>query len=203
MRQISRRGQRQGPPRRFLMSLYARYGTVLRNPPRSRGVGDRRSFPWQGQRHTLSVRPRESGDPGAKHSNVSKSGPPLPRGRAEIVAPSVVTIPLSKSAVRLSELQIGKRKSAPVCMLRARGSPSFRLSHLPRVEGGWRADKAQCPDCSRRMSGSGRTMVHSGAPAPCGAPTGIFGLRLVNVRTGQELSVPGRFLRASPVGRFA
>ena len=133
-----------------------------------------------------SVRPRESGDPGAKHSNVSKSGPPLPRGRAEIVAPSVVTIPLSKSAVRLSELQIGKRKSAPVCMLRARGSPSFRLSHLPRVEGGWRADKAQCPDCSRRMSGSGRTMVHSGAPAPCGAPTGIFGLRLVNGRTSRS-----------------
>src|SRR5262245_49201780 len=77
-------------------------------------------------------------------------------------------------------------------MLRARGSPSFR-SHLPSRRGGWRADKAQCPDCSRRMSGSGRTMVHSGAPAPCGAPTGIFGLRLVNGRTSQELFVPGGF----------
>jgi hypothetical protein len=86
-------------------------------------------------------------------------------------------------------------------MLRARGSPSFH-SHLPSRRGGWRADKAQCPDCSRRMSGSGRTMVHNGAPAPCGAPTGIFGLRLVNGRAGQELSVPGGLIRASPVGRF-
>src|SRR5262249_46029153 len=84
----------------------------------------------------------------------------------------------------------GKTISAPVCMLRARGSPSFH-SHLPSHRGGWRADKAQCPDCSRRTSGSGRTMVHGGAPAPCGAPTGIFGLRLVNARTSQELFVPG------------
>ena len=31
-----------------------------------------------------AVRPRESGDPGTKYSNVSKSGSPLPRGRTEI-----------------------------------------------------------------------------------------------------------------------
>src|SRR5262245_11510263 len=37
------------------------------------------------------VRPRESGDPGAKHSNVSKSGSPLPRGRTESVALSAFT----------------------------------------------------------------------------------------------------------------
>jgi hypothetical protein len=65
MRQISRRGQRQGPPRRFLMSLYARYGTVLRNPPRSRGVGDRRSFPWpRPAPYTLRSSPRKRGPRG-------------------------------------------------------------------------------------------------------------------------------------------
>jgi len=64
-------------------------------------------------------------------------------------------------------------------------------------------DKAQCPDCSRRMSGSGRTMVHSGAPAPCGAPTGIFGLRLVNGRTSRSYLFLVIFSEPSPVGQFA
>src|SRR6266545_317441 len=31
-------------------------------------------------------------------------------------------------------------------------------------------------------------------PAPCGAPTGIFGLRLLNGRTDEERFVPGRIL---------
>jgi hypothetical protein len=38
-----------------------------------------------------SVRPRGSGDPGAKHSNVAKSGSPLPRGRTEIGSKAVQT----------------------------------------------------------------------------------------------------------------
>jgi hypothetical protein len=53
-----------------------------------------------------------------------------------------------------------QRRSAPVCMLRA-GGALIPLSSPPSRRGGWRADKAQCPDCSRRMSGSGRTMMHN------------------------------------------
>jgi len=51
------------------------------------------------------------------------------------------------------------------------------------------------------MSGSGRTMVHNGAPAPCGAPTGIFGLRLLNGRTSRSyLSLVGFSERRPWVG---
>ena len=53
------------------------------------------------------------------------------------------------------------KKIGPCLHASGRGAPSFLCPHLPRVEGGWRADKAQCPDCSRRMSGSGRTMMHN------------------------------------------
>src|SRR5262249_33487467 len=36
-------------------------------------------------------------------------------------------------------------------MLWARGAPSFLSFRFPRIEGGRRADKAQCPDCSGRV----------------------------------------------------
>ena len=110
-----------------LCRFIARYGTVLRNPPRGR----------RGLRKQLARRSRQK--------NIS-----------------------------------------PCLHASGQGIALIPLSSPPSRRGGWHADKAQCPDCSRRMSGNGRTMVHSGAPAPCGAPTGIFGLRLVNGRTSRS-----------------
>src|SRR5262245_19745995 len=49
----------------------------------------------------LSVRPRESGDPGAKHSMPSKSGSPPPRGRTENLArPDQTTIAIDAASPR-------------------------------------------------------------------------------------------------------
>jgi hypothetical protein len=120
------------------------------------------------------VRPREGGDPGAKHSNASKTGPPLPRGRAENIAPSVLAHPILKHHAVGQSLQ-GKRTSSPVHVRWARGTPAF-LSFASPNRGGRRADKALCPARDQAMSGSGRTVVHIGAPAPCGAPTRHLGL---------------------------
>jgi hypothetical protein len=151
--------------------------------------------------------PGESGDPDAKHTakhfGLSKSGPPLPRGRTVIVARPELASSVAKEPLR-AEQDSKQRRSAPVCMLRAGGRPhSSVLTSLASrgmarrqgaMPGSLQADVRQRPDHDAQLWC---------APAPCGAPTGIFGLRLVNARTGQELSVPGRFLRASPVGRFA
>ena len=75
---------------------------------------------------TLSVRPRESGDPEAKHTakhfGLSKSGPPLPRGRTVIVARPELACSVAKEPLR-AEQDSKQRRSAPVCMLRAGGRP--------------------------------------------------------------------------------
>jgi hypothetical protein len=155
--------------------------------------------------HTLrsSLRKR---DPEAKHTAkhlVSPSLGPLPRGRTVIVARPDLVCSVAKEPLQ-PEQDSRQRRSAPVCMLRAGGRPhssvltSLASRGMARRQGAMpgllQADVRQRPDHDAQLWC---------APAPCGAPTGIFGLRLVNARTGQELSVPGRFLRASPVGRFA
>src|SRR5947199_3656303 len=97
----------------------------------------------------LPVRPRESGDPGAKHSNVSKSGPPLPRGRTESVAPPKFLYSVLKQL--LGEFASSQKKIGPCLRLWARGSPAFLSSSVPSRRGGRRANKAHCPDCSGRV----------------------------------------------------
>ena len=59
------------------------------------------------------------------------------------------------------------------------GAPTRRTAWIAR------------PEVARFATGPGR---EASRPAPCGAPTGIFGLRLLNGRTDQELFVPGRVL---------
>jgi hypothetical protein len=66
-------------------------------------------------------------------------------------------------------------RSSPVCMLWARGAPSFLSLSLPPIEGVGAPTRRCARTGDRAMSGSGRTVVHSGAPAPCGAPTRHLG----------------------------
>jgi hypothetical protein len=128
----------------------------------------------------------------------------LPRGRTENVFGPSLPIQLSKSAVRLDEFQIGKRRSAPVSAL-GQGIALIPLSlfRLPRLRGGWRANKAHGPDCSGRESGLRRTMGReTSRPAPCGAPTRHLRLTPQSaIGPHQELCVPGGFLPRPPVGQ--
>jgi hypothetical protein len=65
----------------------------------------------------------------------------------------------------------------PLMLLGAGARPSSCLSLPPQTRGLARRQGA-VPGLRRAMSGSGRTMVRSVAPAPCGAPTRHPGLRL-------------------------
>jgi hypothetical protein len=118
---------------------------------------------------TLSVRPRESGDPEAKHTakhfGLSKSGPPLPRGRTVIVARPELACSVAKDPLR-AEQDSKQRRSAPVCMLRAGGRPhssvltSLASRGMARRQGAMpgllQADVRQRPDhgaqrCTRAL----------------------------------------------------
>ena len=126
---------------------------------------------------------------------ISKTGPPLPRGRAEIVAPSVVTIPLQKSAVRLGRIADRQKEISPCFGFGPGDRPHSSLAHLPRLRGGWRADKAHGLD--RQAEGGsacGRALgVKRHAPRLAARQRGIFGLRLSqrSGRTRSYLSLEG------------
>jgi hypothetical protein len=115
-------------------------------------------------------------------------GPPLPRGRAEIVAPSVVTIPLSKSAVRLGRIADRQKKISP-CFGSGPGDRPHSSFSPPSKSRGWRADKAHgldrqarsWPDLQRALG------VKRHAPRLAARQRGIFGLRL-NQRSGRTRS---------------
>src|SRR5438093_2294830 len=107
-------------------------------------------FRFAKKSYTLSVRPHASGDPGAKHANVSTSGSPRPRGRTENVALSVVTYSVVKEPVRCREIQKAK-ENRPLFAALGQGVARIPLFFRhPRKRGGRRADKAHCPDCSGR-----------------------------------------------------
>jgi hypothetical protein len=77
-----------------------------------------------------------------------------------------------QTARSLDRLPIHRVKlgSSPVLCLGAGVRPTF-LSSLPPQSRGMARRKGAVPGLLQAMSGSGRTMVHSGAPAPLGAPT--------------------------------
>src|SRR5437660_12234474 len=73
---------------------------------------------------------------------------------------------------RVNELHSGKRISAPVLLLGAGIRPTSCFFLPPRFEGGWRADKAHCPDystfshrCSSSASPLKPSSMNGGAPS--------------------------------------
>ena len=88
--------------------------------------------------------------------------------------------PAAKGVFCSNSVTRGRRRRTweivPCSCALGQGAPSFLSFRFAPNRGGRRADKALCPAGDRAMSGSGRTMVHIGAPAPCGAPTRHLGL---------------------------
>src|SRR5262245_13124725 len=88
------------------------------------------------------------------------------------------------------------KKYRPLFRLWARGSPLLPLFRLPRDRGGWRADKAQCPDYSGRgvriTPDDGCTCVH---PRLAARQRGILAFMPLTV-VG-----PGRLLVADEAAR--
>src|SRR5215510_4393298 len=95
-----------------------------------------------------SVRPRGSGDPGAKLSDVSKSGPPLPWGRTENVTPSVVAYSVVTEPARWVNCKEPK-ENRPLFAALGQGVALILFFRLPRKRGGRRADKAHGLDYAR------------------------------------------------------
>jgi len=151
------------------------------------------------------------------HSNVSKAGSPLPRGRTENVAPSVVTYSVVKELVRWMKCE-SKSKSAPVCGSGPGGRPHSCLFRFPLRRGGWRADKAQCPDYSGRgvriTPDDGCTFVHPRLAARQRGILAFMPLTVVGpgrllvadeaarVRPGDESCVRPSLAGAAPVPRL-
>jgi hypothetical protein len=103
----------------------------------------------------LLVRPRESPPsrgqargPRAKHTDLSKTGPPLPWGRTESVGPHAFTNSLWRWSLKQH-----KMVSSPVRTLWARGAPSFRSSSVPRTSEGDGAPQGAWPGL--RQTGPG------------------------------------------------
>ena len=72
----------------------------------------------------------------------------------------------------------------------------------PSNRGGRRADKAQCPDCSGRVSGLRRTMGAQRCTRASRRANGhLRAYALPTVGPHQELFVPGGLFPRSPVGR--
>ena len=138
------------------------------------------------------------------------ASPALPRGRTENVFGPGSPIQVSKSQHSVvkepgavgGELQIDKRKSAPVS---ASGQGIALVSFLPSpsLRGRWRADKAHGLD---RQAGGGPLCDGPGReasrPAPCGAPTRHLRLTPQSaIGPHQELFVPGGLIPRPPVGQ--
>jgi hypothetical protein len=97
-----------------------------------------------------------------------------------------------------------KRKSAPVCELRARGSPSFFSSHLPLVEGDGAPTRRWPGSPGRRLPGFPSPGVKRHAPRLAARQRGILGSR-VSQRSGHarsSVSLAG-FSRGRPWIRIA
>ena len=106
---------------------------------------------------------------------------------------------------------VESKENRPLFAALARGSPAFLSSVSLENRGGWRADKAHCPDYSGRVvritPDDGR---EASRPAPCGAPTRYLGLyafdrgRTGPARSGRRgcpSTARGRRLRLPPARR--
>jgi hypothetical protein len=107
---------------------------------------------------------------------------------------------------------VESKEYRPLFIALGQGVALIPVFSLPLRRGGWRADKAPCPDCSRRCPAASRTMVHNGAPAPCGAPTRHLGLYAFDGgrtgptpsgRRGCPSTARGRRLRLPPLAGAA
>jgi hypothetical protein len=113
-----------------------------------------------------------------------------------------------------SELQKCKRISAPVRMLRARGSPSFLSLRFPLRRGGWRADKAHDPGSPYELAWIGPGVrgsragpvrralgVKRHAPRLAARQRGILAFMPLTVVGPGRLLVAGEAARAPPGDR--
>jgi hypothetical protein len=95
-----------------------------------------------------------------------------------------------------------QRKTAPVCRLRARGSPSFLSSVALAIEGDGAPTRRMAriaPSGVRLAPDRGR---ETSRPAPCGAPTRHLRLTPPSaIGPRQELYVPGGLVPRPPVGQ--
>src|SRR5262245_38921259 len=130
------------------------------------------------------------------YSNVSKSGSRF-RGdeRSTLMRPRSQ---LSNSVLRSPKAK-KQKKIVPCLRLWARGAPSFLSSVSLEGRGGWRADKAQCPDYSGRgvrlTPDVGCTFVH---PRLAARQRGILAFMPLTVVGPGRLLVAGEAARVRP-----
>jgi hypothetical protein len=156
----------------------------------------RRCYPWL----SLPVRPRGSGDPGPCTRTSPSLGPRFRGDERRMLLRPFLPTQLSKSSVRLDEVQ---ERSVPVSAL---GQGIARIPSFPhrrQFEGMARRQGARPGSPGRKWHGlrpgPGR---EASRPAPCGAPTRHLRLTPQSaLGPHQELSVPGGLIPRPPVGQ--
>src|SRR5262245_52949474 len=143
------------------------------------------------------------------HSNVSESGSPLPRGRTENVAPSVITYSVVKEPVHCVRFKKAKRKSAPVCGSGPGGHPHSSLPSPSKIEGdgapqgAWPGFRQTGPRVRGSRASPERRApgVKRHAPRLAAHQRGIFAFRPLTVVGPGRLLVAGEAARARPGDR--